>query len=300
MKSIFIGGGSSTPSVSANDLTGTTLAPTVVNSSLTSIGTLSNLNVISTDTTTVSTTIADVANPVYIQQDWAPAADSAGVRFGAAVLARHTTGNSSTNHYGALLGYATKNHATGTDALVVGVEGRVGAVLGAITIGAAVLGTFNTNTEDAGTIEYGAAFYLPDQTDDGHITNKFAFWNNDSGWQVRSQGPINARGTLQQRDHNVEGATCWVNCDSTSGTPVNNGSFNVTSFTDLGAGQITVNMTNALAAGYKAVNATGALVNFCFVGGTNGTTSFTVYSYSLSTLTPTDGLFCATVHGGTQ
>lgn len=145
-----------------------------------------------TDTSTGTTTVGEVASPHYAFLNWSPPADTGAVRFASTGYAQHTTANSITGvgHYGGLLGYAQKNNATGTDELVIGVEGRVGALAGAITIGASVVGTFDTNVEDAGTITYGAAFYVPTQSDSGHITNKFAFWNNNSDWQVRTNGPI--------------------------------------------------------------------------------------------------------------
>lgn len=144
-----------------------------------------------TDTTTSVASVAALTSPFYAGLTWAPAANTTAVKFAISGLAQHSTNNdiTSTGHMGGVLGYAQKT-GTGTDALVLGVEGRVGAVAGVVTIGAAVVGTFDTNAENAGTMDYAAAFYVPTQSDAGHITNKFAFWNNNADWQVRSNGPI--------------------------------------------------------------------------------------------------------------
>jgi hypothetical protein len=249
--------------------------------------------------------LADVAGTTYTGFDWTAGASTDAVRFAAIAYAEHS-GNGDVGgvgHMGAQLMYAQKT-GTGTDALIIGGEGRVGAVAGTITIGAALVGTFDRNDENAGTITYGAGFYFPDQADDGHVTNKYAFWNNDADWSIRSQGPINARGLLQHRDKNIEGATAWVHFDATGGTPTIRGSFNVTSISDGGVGAYTVNLTTALTgSGDKSCVATGggaALTVATMDANLSSNTAFNVYTYSLLTLMIADGPVSMTIHGGTQ
>ena len=249
--------------------------------------------------------LSDVAGTRYVGFDWTAGTSTDAVRFAEVVYAEHSgNGNiTGTGHLGALLGYAQKT-GTGTDALVIGLEGRVGAISGTVTIGAPVVATFDTNSENAGTIDFGAGVYFPEQSDDGHVTNKYSVWNNDADWQIRSQGPINARGTLQQRDRIVEGATAWVHFDASSGTPSIRGSFNVTSISDGGVGAYTVNLTNALTGSSdKSVQATGGgsgLTVCCMDANKSSNTAFNVYTYSLLTLMSGDGPVSVTVHGGTQ
>jgi len=151
-----------------------------------------SLDVAITDTTTATTTYSEVSSPLYSVLTWAPAADTSGVRFANVGFATHSTDNSitSTGHYGGVLGYAAKNNATGTDALIIGVEGRVGALAGAVTSAAAVTATFDTDTENAGTITIGVGYYLPPQTDHAHISAKFAFFNDNTDWPIRTKSAI--------------------------------------------------------------------------------------------------------------
>lgn len=170
-------------------------APTAgTNATITSswgILSLGKAGITTTDTTTTSTLFTQVAGTAYNALDWQPAADTSGVRFAVAGIAQHSTANSITNpgHIGGVLGYAYKNNATGTDDLIIGVEGRVGAVAGAVTSAAAVTATFDTNTENAGTITIGVGFYMPDQSDDGHISAKFSYFSDDPDWTMRQDGP---------------------------------------------------------------------------------------------------------------
>jgi len=155
---------------------------------------------ITADTTTAVTNYQTIAGSSYSELDWQPAASTTGVRFAQVAYARHSTANSITGvgHLGGVLGYATKSNATGTDELLIGVEGRVGATTGAVTTAAAVTATFDTNTENAGTIAVGIGFYLPTQADDGHITSKFFAFNPNANYITRTAGIIETSNGDQQ------------------------------------------------------------------------------------------------------
>jgi hypothetical protein len=254
-----------------------------------------------TDTTTSTISYSEVAPANYTLLNWNPASNTTtAVRFAGVGHTSHnnTTSVTSVAHYGGLLGLGEKNNATGIDALVIGVEGRVGAKLGNITIAAAITATFNTNTEDAGTIDIAVGVYFAPQADDGHITSKFSVYLADPDYEARSEGPINALSTLKQRSVSVEGSPCYGVYDST-GTPAILKSFNVASLTDNGTGDITVNYTNALAAGYNSIVAStstggGVPVIVSF----NSTTGFRCVTYSISTLLAADTTVGFNVHGG--
>lgn len=150
------------------------------------------------DATTGITSFPQVAGGAYMGMNWTAGATT-GVRFGVIGYGQHSgNGNiTSTGHLGGILGFAQKT-GTGTDALVIGVEGRIGASTGTITTGAAVTATFDTNTEDAGTITDGIGFYVPDQTDSAHITNKYSFLSVSSDFVLRNNGPSTLFGKITQ------------------------------------------------------------------------------------------------------
>lgn len=136
------------------------------------------------DTTTTLVEWYDAAKAGYQRLDWAPAVGNSGVRFATFGHGIHSTNNniSGVGHYGGGLFYGAK-HGTGTDALVIGCEGRVGALKGTIGIGAAFLATFDTQAENPdGTITYGVGLYIPPQTGRGQIGAKFASYVDDSEW----------------------------------------------------------------------------------------------------------------------
>lgn len=180
------------------------------------------------------------------------------------------------------------------------VEGRVQGTSGSYTSIASFIAAAETVTEGAAATATVTTDYLSTTyADQAWAGSLFAFLCQDANKQSQLEGLLNVKGALQQRGRGVQGATCWVNCDTTSGTPVNNGSFNVTSFTDNGVGNTNVNMTTALAAGGKSVTCACGLGVAIPFSGTASTTTFQIITYAIATLLLTDMLFCATVHGGT-
>lgn len=172
-----------------------TNANTTYNSSTSAFVNNGQISSTVTDTSTGQADFNDVGSPWYAEMNWNPVADnSTDVRFAIVGYGRHGSATSMTGvaHYGGVLGYAAKNNATGTDAFVTGLEGRVGARLGAITTAAAVTATFDTNTENDGTMFIGIGFYVPDQTDSGHITVPLAFYNAWSAAPMRTLGQMQA------------------------------------------------------------------------------------------------------------
>jgi len=80
------------------------------------------------------------------------------------------------------------NQDSGTVGWGIGVEGRCDNTSGNFTVCTPFAATFGDNTGSTGTIDIGAAFYHGDQTDDGHIAVKFAFFNDDADWIFRTDG----------------------------------------------------------------------------------------------------------------
>lgn len=187
------------------------------------------------DTTTTSVLLSDIGKGEFLEFDWRPAADTSGVRFALLGYAEHSTDNNVSGHFGGILGYAQKT-GTGTDALVIGVEGRVGAASGVVTLGAAVTGTFDTNAENAGTITDAVGFYFPTQSDSGHITGgKYCFFSNNTDWTLRTNGPSVLFGKISQ--------------DSTITTPGTTGAQTInkpTGKVNFAAGATSLVVTNSL------------------------------------------------------
>lgn len=162
------------------------------------VGMAGKLLVNSTDATTAVASFQQVAGGAYMGMDWT-ATSTTGVRFSIVGYGKHS-GNgdiTSTGHLGGILGFAQKT-GTGTDALVIGVEGRVGAVAGTVTLAAAHLATFDTDTEDAGTMTTAVGYYMGDQSDAAHITNKYSFFSDDAAWTLRNDGPATINGKITQ------------------------------------------------------------------------------------------------------
>jgi hypothetical protein len=162
-------------------------------------------------TDVTAATILDVAGAGYSGFDWQNAsAEATAVRFADVSYIQHSTNNNITSHYGGVLGYAQKT-GTGTDAYVIGVEGRVGAVAGVITLGAAVVGTCDNDSENAGTFTSFAMFSMPAKTgaETAHITtNKWFTYNPNADWPSYSasketyDSTITAPGTTGARTIN--------------------------------------------------------------------------------------------------
>ena len=165
------------------------------------VGMAGRLVVTNTDATVDIGSLARIAGSSYTGLDWS-VTDTTGVRFAKVGYAAHSGNGSitSTGHLGGVLGYAQKT-GTGTDELVIGLEGRVGSVTasGVITLAAAVTATFDTNGENAGTMTSAVGFYVPTQSDSGHITgSKYAFLNNNTDWELRTNGPSTLFGKITQ------------------------------------------------------------------------------------------------------
>jgi hypothetical protein len=162
------------------------------NTTLTYNSAIGRLSEISTTTDTSASSFQDFTKSIYAETNWDNTGNTATVCVALTGYAKHTSATSITGvgHTVGVLGIAEKNNATGTDNFVVGTEGRVGAKLGAITTAAALVGTFNTNTEDAGTITIGIGCYIPDQTDSGHISAPFALYNAWAAAPIRTLGSI--------------------------------------------------------------------------------------------------------------
>lgn len=252
----------------------------------------------STDTTLAGATV-DIPHAVRGIMTTAPGSASSAVT--AAILGANIhTGAASTGHNVALFGLVDNQSANAVTAMYA-IEGRVHQQSGSTSQTACFIAAAQTVTEGAaGSITAHIDYLSPAFSDSGHMASKFSWVNQDSGKGSLTEGYLNVKGHLKQHDHNVQAATAWINCDTSSGTPVDNGSFNVASLTDSGIGVTQVNYSDALASGGHSVTASGAPAQLCFVGNTGTTTSFIVYTFALSTLLATDGLFCATVHGGTQ
>jgi len=205
------GGGTPTVITVANEATDTTLFPAfftaatgdlapktntglTYNSATNAFGMTGKLSDIVTDATTVSVTFQEIAGGNYTELNWNPAASTAGIRFANVSYAKYTAANSITGngHIGGVLGYGVKTNATGIAGFVVGTEGRVGALEGNITLAAALVGTFDTNTENNGTIDIGIGLYIPDQADAGHIAVPFAILNQWANAPIRTASPVQA------------------------------------------------------------------------------------------------------------
>jgi hypothetical protein len=236
------------------------------------VGMGGKLQVNTTDATTAITSFTQVAGSSYLGMNWTAGATT-GVRFSVVGYGAHS-GNgdiTSTGHLGGVLGYAQKT-GTGTDALVVGVEGRVGALTasGTITTAAAVLATFDTDTEDAGQITDAVGFYLPAQSDSAHITGtKYAFLNNNTDWILRTNGASTLFGKITQ--------------DQTITAPGTTGARTInkpTGRVNFAAGATSLVVTNSLVTAntdvYVQQNTLDAVMLNCYAIAGSG--SFTIYA----------------------
>jgi hypothetical protein len=248
--------------------------------------------------TVLAATIPTLPHALKATMTTAPGSASAAVTAAIIGINVHTGAACSGHNLGGL--FIVDNQSANLVAAMYACEGRMHMTSGSATQTACFIAAAQTASEGAAGAITGHIDYLsPAFSDHAYMVAKYSWVNQDANKGSLTEGYLNVKGQLQQHGHNVEGATCWVNYDSTSGTPVNNGSFNVSGFVDNAAGNTTVTYTNAAAAGYKSVVASCDL-GFCLIDNTNNTANFKIYSYALATLLLTDMLVCATVHGGTQ
>lgn len=123
----------------------------------------------------------------------APAADSAAIKAAVYGEISHdsTFAITGSGHNIGVFGRAD-NVNSGNVVFAIGVEGRVDCSVGNITTAAALVATFGTNTDNAGSISIGVGLYIPDQADSGHIGSKFAILNQWAAAPIRTAGAVQA------------------------------------------------------------------------------------------------------------
>lgn len=167
---------------------------------------------INTDTTVDIDNDEDFGKANYHEEDWNPAADTSGVRFGewneAHFNAAHAiTGN---GHLGGVAGFALCNNAGATCGFIVGSEGKVGSI-GTTTTAASFVATPRTHTEDGtGTMSIWAGLYMGNNTDQSNIATSYSFLNVDADYILRNDGPaqFNSSVTLQNSQQ-AAGSGSW-------------------------------------------------------------------------------------------
>jgi len=128
----------------------------------------------------------------FVEYNWSPAAGTQAVRFAVFGKTNHvgvSADISGVGHYGGVIGYGYKD-ALGTDALVIGVEGRVGVNRGTANVASAFITAFDTCAENSagGTALYGVGFYMAPLTNHGQYQNKYFGFNSNSDWIFRTDG----------------------------------------------------------------------------------------------------------------
>ena len=237
-----------------------------------------------------------------VQKNVNPATASTAVVAAIMGAAVHT-GAASTGHNVGVFGLVDNASANALTAMYA-MEGRIHHT-GAGTTGqtASFIAAAQTTLEGAvGTITAHIDFLSPAFTNVSHMNSRFSWVNQDANKGSLTEGYLNVKGALRQKDRDVNGCTAWVAFDASGGTPTIRGSFNVTSITDGGVGAYTMNLTTALTGSSdKAVIASGGgatLTVACLDANKSSNTAFNIYTYSLLSLTISDGPVSAAVFGG--
>lgn len=144
-----------------------------------------------TDTSTDFDDFGDPGKALTTKLNYQPASNTTAVRAGTTCWLNHDGANDITGsgHIIGCLGIAEVNNASADVPLVIGTEGRAGVKAGTASVVAGLVGTLNTNTEDAGTATYGVGLYIPTFTDQGQFSNVHPIFSAATQTSV-FQGPI--------------------------------------------------------------------------------------------------------------